>query len=69
MSEQTEANRGPCAKCVHFRRTRLASQLLAAAFQTNTDGAEIASALAKIVDDEHKLREAEAETTSGMRGR
>jgi hypothetical protein len=62
VSEQTEANRGACAKCVHFRRTRLASQLLAAAFQANTDGAEIASALAKIVDDEHKLREAEAET-------
>jgi hypothetical protein len=55
---------GACTKCVHFRRARLASQLLATAFQENTDGAEVATALAKIVDEEHKLREAEAETKS-----
>ena len=53
---------GACSTCMHYRRTRLASQLLAALFDANTEGAEIAQALAKSSEDEHKLREAEAET-------
>jgi hypothetical protein len=61
VSEQPEVKHGPCTKCVFFRRTRLASQILAAGFQTTTDGAEIASAIGKIVEDEQRLREAEAE--------
>jgi hypothetical protein len=56
---------------MHFRRARLASQILASLFDTNTEGAEIAQALGKISEEEHKLREAEAETKSreGIAGR
>lgn len=52
---------GPCAQCVHFRRVKPASQLLASVMQNATSGAEVTNALAKIVDDEQKLREAEAD--------
>jgi hypothetical protein len=62
---------GACPTCIHFRRARLASQVLASLFNTNTEGAEIAQALSKVSEDEHKLREAEAETKSreGLAGR
>jgi hypothetical protein len=49
---------GVCEQCVHFRRVRPPSQLLAAAVVSND--APIANALAKIVEEEQKLREAEA---------
>ena len=52
---------GPCTRCVHFRRARPLSQLLRVAFEADTAAAEVTGALAKIVDDEQKLREAEAE--------
>ena len=55
---------GPCARCAHFRRVRPASQLLAATLGTIEGGAEVANALAKIVEDEQKLREAEADVKS-----
>ncbi len=50
---------GPCSRCLHFRRVRPASQLLAAGMETT--GPELASALAKIVEDERKLQDAEFE--------
>jgi hypothetical protein len=52
---------GPCAKCAHFRRARPLSQLLQAAFEADMAAAEVTGALSKIVDDEQKLREAEAD--------
>jgi hypothetical protein len=60
-----------CTTCIHYRRARLASQLLGALFDTNSEGAEIAQALAKVSEDEHKLRDAEAETKGpeGLAGR
>lgn len=50
---------GICSQCVHFRRVKPASQLLAAAFST-TDAA-VSNALTKVVEDEQKQRDAEAE--------
>lgn len=58
MSDDT---RGPCSKCIHFRRARPASQLLQAAFKDDTTAAEVTGALSKITDNEQKLREAEAD--------
>ena len=49
---------GPCARCSWFRRTKPASQLLAAVIDTS--GPEVAQALGKIVEDEQKLRDEEA---------
>lgn len=48
-----------CEKCIFLRRVRPRSQLLAAVVDT-TDAA-VASALGKIVEDEQKQRDAEAE--------
>lgn len=56
-----DAIHGPCAKCVHFRRARPASQLLKAAFEADLSAGEVTGALTKITDDEQKLREAEAD--------
>src|SRR5712692_7392553 len=50
---------GSCSQCKHFRRVRPISQILANAIGTS-EGA-VANALAKIVDDEQKLRDSEAE--------
>src|SRR5262249_40591962 len=50
---------GICAQCQHFRRARPVSQLLAAVF-TNKHS-EISQALNKLVEDERKLRDSEAE--------
>jgi hypothetical protein len=50
---------GPCTKCVHYRRVKPASQLLSTAIGLVVGGAEVASALAKLVDDEQKVRDAE----------
>jgi hypothetical protein len=55
---------GSCTECVHFRRVQPASQLLAAAIGLTTGGSEVANAIAKIVDDEQKLREADADIKS-----
>jgi hypothetical protein len=52
---------GPCTKCVHYRRVKPASQLLSTAIGVVAGGAEVAGALAKIVDDEQKVREAETD--------
>ncbi|HMD35865.1 MAG TPA: hypothetical protein VKH42_12895 [Vicinamibacterales bacterium] len=50
---------GICAQCQHFRRARPVSQLLAAVF-TNRHS-DISQALNKLVEDERKLRDSEAE--------
>ena len=54
---------GACSRCVHFRKVRPASQLLTGAIGPTT-AAEIASALAKIVDDEQKVRDGEVDVKS-----
>jgi hypothetical protein len=53
---------GPCSQCVHFRHARPASQLLSAVISLKAGGAEVTNAVAKIVDDENKVREAEVDT-------
>jgi hypothetical protein len=50
---------GPCNQCVHFRRVKPISQVFAGAL--NTNDAPVSDALAKIVEDERKRREAEAQ--------
>ena len=50
---------GICAQCTFFRRVKPASQLLARVIAT-TDAA-VSNALTKIVEDEQKQRDAEAE--------
>jgi hypothetical protein len=50
---------GPCNQCVHFRRVKPISQVFAGALDTND--APVSDALAKIVEDERKRREAEAQ--------
>ncbi|HVR25553.1 MAG TPA: hypothetical protein VMU26_19825 [Candidatus Polarisedimenticolia bacterium] len=55
---------GSCTECVHFRRVQPASQLMAAAIGLTAGGSEVANAIAKIVDDEQKLREADADIKS-----
>jgi hypothetical protein len=56
--------RGPCAKCVHFRRARPPSQLLKVAVGADAAASEVAGALTKITDDEQKLRDTEADWKS-----
>lgn len=55
---------GACTHCAHFRRARPASQLLSAAIGDATTGAELASAVSKIVEDEQKVRDAESDVKS-----
>lgn len=50
---------GVCTKCLYFRRVKPASQLLGGVL-TTTDAA-VSNALSKIVEDEQKQRDAEAE--------
>lgn len=50
---------GPCTTCRWFRAVRPASQLLAATFPPTT--ADVAQALGKVVEDEEKQRDAEAD--------
>lgn len=50
---------GVCAQCKWFRRTKPASQLLAGAFSSSS--ADVAQALGKVVEDEQKQRDAEAD--------
>lgn len=54
---------GVCSRCVYFRRVKPASQLLSGAIGP-TAAAEITNALAKIVDDEQKVREGEIDVKS-----
>lgn len=56
---------GVCARCIHYRRVKPASQLLAAALE-NTTAEEVAGALTKVVDDEQKQRDSEAEFKSAQ---
>jgi hypothetical protein len=50
---------GPCNQCVHFRRVKPISQVFAGALDTND--APVSDALAKVVEDERKRREVEAQ--------
>jgi hypothetical protein len=50
---------GPCVKCHWYRPVRPMSQLLARAFPTSAR--DVAEALGKVVEDEQKQRDAEAE--------
>jgi hypothetical protein len=50
---------GPCNQCVHFRRVKPISQVFAGALGNND--APVSDALAKIVEDERKRRETEAQ--------
>lgn len=52
---------GPCSKCQYFRRVKPVSQLLSAVLGGVMAGAEVTNALAKIVEDEQKVRDGEAD--------
>ena len=54
---------GVCRDCIYFRRLRPASQLLAAATR-DAVADEVANALTKVVEDEQKQRDAEAQVKS-----
>lgn len=54
---------GVCRDCIYFRRLRPASQLLAAATE-DAVADEVANALTKVVEDEQKQRDAEAQVKS-----